>query len=136
MKATETFKETIKAYLDNYAKEDPLFDLNYQRDGKNIDDCIKYIFTQVKKSGINGFTDDEVYNMAIHYYDEESIEFDDIKDCNVIVNHKVELTSEEITEAKDKAKKTIFNEEQIRLKAKPKKVEVKKENVATQGSLF
>ena len=66
------------------------------KDNKNIDECCNFIMQQVQKSGCNGFADEEIYGMAVHYYDE-----DDIKDiepvrCTVVVNHTVELTEEEI----------------------------------------
>jgi len=68
MKSTEHFNNTIKAYLDRRANEDVLFAITYAKANKNIDDCITYIFNTVKKSDCNGFTDDEVYSMAVHYY--------------------------------------------------------------------
>ena len=66
MKASNHFKNTIKAYLDQRAETDVLFLLQYSKPEKNIDDCITYIFNEVKKSGCNGFADDEIYNMAVH----------------------------------------------------------------------
>ena len=42
MKATDHFKRTIQAYLDNRAAEDELFAVSYRKEGKNIDDCITY----------------------------------------------------------------------------------------------
>lgn len=68
MKGTEQFKQTIKAYLDRRAIEDELFTSRYMNPQKNIDDCVTYILNRVRESGMNGFTDDEVYSMAIHYY--------------------------------------------------------------------
>ena len=69
MKASNHFKNTIKAYLDQRAETDVLFSLQYSKPEKNIDDCITYILNEVKKSGCNGFADDEIYNMAVHFYD-------------------------------------------------------------------
>ncbi|MBP9481471.1 MAG: hypothetical protein KBF15_08460, partial [Parabacteroides sp.] len=40
----------------------------YSKPEKNIDDCVTYILNEVKKSGCNGFADDEIYSMAVHYY--------------------------------------------------------------------
>ena len=42
MKATDHFKRTIQAYLDNRAAEDELFAVSYRKEGKNIDDCSTY----------------------------------------------------------------------------------------------
>ena len=41
---------------------------------KNIDDCCTFIINQVRQSGCNGFADEEIYSMALHYYDEEDID--------------------------------------------------------------
>lgn len=103
METTDHFKNTIKSYLDNRAQEDPLFAEKYANEKKNIDDCANYILNEVQKSGCNGFTDDEVYGMAVHYYDEESIDIGKEISCRVAVNHTVELTEVEKQEARQKA---------------------------------
>lgn len=91
MKGTELLKQTIKHHLDARAKADKLFSANYAKEGKNIDDCITYILTQVRVSGCNGFADEEIYSMAIHYYDEDNIEVGDpIPSGQVVVNHQTE----------------------------------------------
>ncbi len=69
MKTTDHFKNTIKSYLDKRAQEDPLFAEKYSNEKKNINDCVTYILNTVQNTGCNGFTDDEVYGMAVHYYD-------------------------------------------------------------------
>ena len=87
MKVSEQFKSTIKAYLDNMAEVDSLFAPVYQKPAKNIDNCITYILNQVKKSGCCGFSDDEIFGMALHYYQEDNIEVGSPLKCNVVVNH-------------------------------------------------
>lgn len=139
MKSTDAFKNTIKDYLDKRAIEDPLFATPYSNPKKNIDDCVTYILNTVKNSGINGYTDDEVFNMAIHYYDEETIDIEAEINCQVVVNHKVELTEEEKAEAKEKAIRELINKEKDILKQKPilPKVEIKKTDIKEiQTSLF
>lgn len=54
-----------------------------------------YILNTVQKSGYKGFADDEIYSMAVHYYEEENIEVGKLVNCQVVVNHQVELTPEE-----------------------------------------
>ena len=134
MKSTENFKNTIKTYLDKRAAEDEQFAISYAKDNKNIDECINFILQHVQESGCNGFTDDEVYGMAVHYYDEDNIK--DIKEtnCNVIVNHKVELTEEEKKQAHDEALKQLQAEQLAMMKKRPK--HVKKEDDVKQMSLF
>jgi hypothetical protein len=46
-----------------------LFSVPYSKPEKNIDDFVTYLLNEVKKSGCNGFADDEIYSMAVHYYD-------------------------------------------------------------------
>ena len=101
MKVSEQFKSTIKAYLDNMAAVDSLFAPVYQKTTKNIDDCITYILNQVKKSGCCGFSDDEIFCMALHYYQEDNIEVGSPLKCNVVVNHHVELSEEEKKAARE-----------------------------------
>ena len=95
MKTTDHFKRTIQAYLEQRAAEDKLFAVAYRKEDKNIDDCVTYILNEVQRSGCNGFTDGEVYSMAVHYYDEDDIEVGNPLSCQVMVNHTVELTEEE-----------------------------------------
>ena len=130
MKGTEQFKLTIKAYLDERAKNDELFASSYTKENKNLDDCITFILNQARAiadEGGCGMTDDEVYSLAVHYYDEDNIEIGKAINCGIIVNHRVELTEEEKAEAKEKALKAYQAEEMRKLqqlnnhtKTKPK----------------
>lgn len=103
MNATTHFKRTIEAYLAQRAAEDTLFAATYKKPNKNINDCITYILNEVRKSGCNGFTDGEIFSMAVHYYDEDSIEVGKPINARVVVNHTVELTPEEKEEARKQA---------------------------------
>ena len=47
MKGTEQFKETIKCYLDQRAKEDELFRAKYETTSRTIDDVVTYILNAV-----------------------------------------------------------------------------------------
>ncbi len=69
MKATNHFQNTIKAYLDKRAEIDLLFSFRYSLPEKKLEGCITYILNQVQKSGCNGFHDDEIFGMAVHFYD-------------------------------------------------------------------
>lgn len=113
MKGTANFKQTISEYLNKRAATDPLFAPNLEKSNKNIDDCITYILNCVKKSGCSGFSDEEIYSMAVHYYDEDEIDVGKPVSCNVVVNHKVVLTEEEKAEARKKAIEK-YQEEQLR----------------------
>ena len=123
MKGTENFKKVIKEYLDERAKKDELFAKSYAKEKKNIDDCITYILNYVQKSGCQGFADEEIFGLAVHYYDEDDIDVGKPINCKVVVNHAVELTPEEIAQAKEEARKKIEQEayEQMHGAKKPKK---------------
>lgn len=140
MKGTEHFKKTIAEYLNQRAATDPLFAPNLAKEGKNIDDCITYILNQVKESGCNGFSDEEIYSMAVHYYDEDNIEVGKPINCQVAVNHVVELSDEEKEEARQEAINEYKDEQLKKLreaqrKMSSKKTEEKQEEEA-QTSLF
>lgn len=113
MKATEHFKQTIKTYLDERAKNDELFAVSYAKENKNMDDCVTFILNQVKRSKCMGLTDEEVYSLAVHFFDEDDIEIGNPIACNVIVNHTVELTEEEKAQARQEAFKE-YQAEQLR----------------------
>lgn len=126
MGTTENFKKDIQEYLEKRAIEDSLFAVSFSKEGKNIDDCITYILNTVQNSGCNGFTDEEVYSMAVHYYDEKDIKVGKPINCNVIVNHKVgkEKTaiktshkeqSAQIKKTAPKTKQELFDQRQLSL---------------------
>lgn len=133
MKATDQFKNAIKAYLDGRAATDELFAKTYAKEGKNIDDCVTYIMNQVRESGCNGFADDEIYNMAVHYFDEDKIEVGKPISTRVVVNHIIELTEEEKAVARQKALDDLIAEQKRKITAK-QKVIVPQE--VQQASLF
>ena len=107
MNGTDQFTRTIAEYLNQRAMTDPLFAPNLMKPNKNIEECITYILSEVQKSGCNGFEDDEIYSMAVHYYDEDDLEVGNAIPCNVVVNHTIVLTDEEKAEARQQAFGTI-----------------------------
>ena len=113
-KVSIPFKQAIQNYLENRAMNDTLFAVSFRKPNKNVDDCITYILNCVQKSGINGFTDDEIFGQAVHYYDEDNINVGNPINCKVIVNHTVELTAEEKETERQKAIQQVHSE--VRLK--------------------
>lgn len=131
MKVSTHFQTAIQSYLEQRAEYDELFARSYRNPLKNIEDCITYILNYVQKSGCNGFDDDEIFGQAVHYYDEADIEVGKPIDCKVIVNHHVELTEEEKTEARKEAIKRAENEAYSRMtkrKIAPKKESINSNN--------
>lgn len=75
------FETAIKNYLDKRAQEDPQFAITYAKPNKNVEECCKYIFQEVEKNKPKGerwvgVSDDEVFGLAVHYYDEDEIVVD------------------------------------------------------------
>lgn len=134
MNVTPHFKRTIQAYLAQRAMEDELFAVTYKKANKNINDCCTYILNEVRKSGCNGFTDGEVYSMAVHYYDEDNIEIGKPINARVMVNHTVELTPEEKDEARKQAIQRVQNETYTRMAQR--KPNTKKESNNGQMTLI
>lgn len=121
MKSTDVFKQTILDYLTKRAESDTLFAACFAKEGKNIDDCITYILNTVQKSGCMGFTDEEVFSMAVHYYDEDSIEVGEPGNARVVINHTVDLTEEDKSNAKQQAIDNLVRQQQELLHKKPAK---------------
>ena len=136
MKGTEQFKQTIKAYLDKRAIEDVLFAKKYIESPRTIDDAVTYILNQVKASGCCGFSDEEIYGMAVHCIDEPDLEIGKSINCNVVVNHHVELTEEEKAEQKAMALKRFQDEELKKLEQRNKPKVKPQVEMQPQLSLF
>ena len=110
-KVSQSFKDTIKAYLDQRAQSDPLFATSYQKAGKSIDECCNYIVQEVQKMHVNGLADDEVFGLAV-------------------VNHTVELTEEEKEQARKEAYDQFQKEEVAKLRSQKKEPEEKEKKKA------
>lgn len=136
MKSIAYFTRTILTYLEQRASVDPLFAQSFANLDKNIDDCCSYILNEVQKSGCNGFTDDEVYSMAVHYYDEENIEVGKPIDARIMVNHVVELTEDEKQQARQDAIQKAQNDVYNKMMQPKKKTTAKKTANTNQLSLF
>ena len=124
MNGTEQFTRTIAEYLNLRAATDPLFAPNLAKPHKNIEDCITYILQQVQQSGCNGFEDDEIYSMALHYYDEDDLEVGSPVACHVVVNRTIVLTEEEKAEAHKQAIQQ-YQAQELRRLQEPKRVKAK-----------
>ena len=138
MSGTEQFTRTIAEYLNLRAATDPLFAPNLTKPHKNIEDCITYILKQVQQSACNGFEDDEIYSMALHYYDEDDLEVGSPVACHVVVNHTIVLTEEEKAEARKQAIQQ-YQAQELRRLQEPRQVKTKASTdseQARQPSLF
>jgi hypothetical protein len=138
MRGTKFFEETIKAYLDKRAKEDELFAVAYAKEGKSISECCNYILQEVGKSGRSGFADEEIYGMAVHYYDEENVKAKEMPShVRVVVNHKIEKEEKQTT-VREEVKPVQMEQKKPAPAVKPKKnrKQMEEEFEQRQLSLF
>lgn len=119
MKGTKDFKAVIKQYLDDEAAECELFAKKYAK--IKIDDAVKYILNQVQKSGINGFEDEEIFGMAVHFVDEGNLDPGKSIACKIVTNHSVPLTPADIEKAKQTAMREVTDAEKNKMKLEAKK---------------
>lgn len=135
---TNSFQDTIKSYLDERAKTDDLFAKVYAKPNKSFKECCDYIMGEAKKRGnAVAMTDEEVFGMAVHYYDEDNIKVNkvsgDYKVSAPAPFPKVELTEEDKKKAREEAIRRLTEEQYASIKKKPNK---RKEEDVQQMSLF
>lgn len=119
MKSTDNFKQAIQSHLESLAQTDSLFAEKFGNPEKNINDCCTYILNTVRKSDCNGFADDEIFGIAIHYYDEQKIKVGKPIKATVVVNRSVELTEADKQQAKAAAIQQYQDETYNSIKKKP-----------------
>lgn len=94
-------KQLIKNYLDQRAKTDELFAVSYAKPNKNIDECFNYIIGEASRRGTQVFmSDEEVFGLAVHYYDEDNIV---VHRTNAHVRTSVNLTDDQKKQAEKEA---------------------------------
>lgn len=145
MSKQNPLKEAIQSYLDERAKVDELFAVAYKKKNKSIDECCTYIMGEAKKRG-NAvcMSDEEVFGLAVHYYDEDNIKINKLP-ANVKasasgteakpVSKPVKLTEEDEKRAREEAIKRLTEEQYVLLKKKPSRSK-KEVTEVQQMSLF
>lgn len=134
----QSFENAIKSYLDERAKTDELFAKSYTKPNKNLKECCSFILGEAKKRGSAvAMSDQEVYGMAVHYYDEDNIKVNKVTGgCKVSSSTptpKVKLTEEDRKKAREDAIKRLTEEQYASIKKKTTK---RKEKDVQQMSLF
>lgn len=137
MSNNNSFKNAVKLYLDTRAANDELFAVTYKKENKSLDECCNYIMSEAKKRG-NAvcMSDDEVYGLAIHYYDEDGLKVEKAPGCSrvSVSTPKVNLTDEDKKAAHEAAIKRLAEEQYQSLRKKPAKK--KETSEVQQMSLF
>lgn len=146
------FKDIIKAELDRRAAEDAQFALKYndQTRKKSIDECVKFIYGEIlnkyvkdrRNVQVAAPTRDEVFGLAVHYYDEDNIKVRALSGVAVRAAGSARSASESRAKKSDKetvktapkvAEKAPKRESKPKTEKKPKKTAV---DDAFFGSLF
>lgn len=106
------FKDIIKAELDRRAAEDAQFALKYndQTRKKSIDECVKFIYGEIlnkyvkdrRNVQVAAPTRDEVFGLAVHYYDEDNIKVRDLAGVGVHAARSDRSASNLSAKTKDK----------------------------------
>lgn len=131
-KENESFKMVIQSYLDQRAKEDNLFAACYTKLNKNLNECCDYIIGEARKRGGNAvaMTDDEVFGLAVHYYDEDNIKVKKQSNCKVATS-----STEKLKKEKQPSEQPLPKEESP-IYTKSKRMGKKKESSSVQFLLF
>lgn len=136
----KTFKEAIKSYLDERARTDELFAKSYAKENKNLDECCSYIMGEARKLG-NAvcISDNEVFGMAVHYYDKDDIKVNKLPASTRAATYTspkpVSLTEEDKQKAREEAIKRLTKEQYVLLKKKSSRGK-KEATEVQQMSLF
>jgi len=85
MKASKNFKTAIENYLNQTALADAVFAKDFSKESKNLENCCNYIFGEVKKTGLCAFENQEIFDMAVKYYTDDSIGQPQPVNCKVVV---------------------------------------------------
>ena len=96
---------------------------------------MNYIFNEVQKSGCCGFSDMEVFSMAVHAIDEPTLEIGKPLQCSVVVNHHIDLTEEEKAEQRAIALKRYQDEELQKIQQRNSRPKVCKPQKSQQPEL-
>lgn len=137
----QSFKDAIKSYLDRRAGQDELFAKTYAKEGKTLEECCNYIIGEARKRGrAVAMTDDEVFGLAVHYYDEDDIKVYHGSMSRKTEDVKVTLSAEEMEEARKEARQRAIDrmteEQYALLKKKPSRGKKEAETEVQQMSLF
>ena len=120
-KENQSFKQVIQSYLEQRAKRDSLFATSFAKQNKNIDECCNYIIGEAKKRGGNAvfMSDDEVFGLAVHYYDEDDTKVSKQPATKAVVSNRPEKKKELIPSIEKTKPEQIANN-----KRKGKKKEI------------
>ena len=86
LEAKGEFQEAIRKHLEENALPALIEKIN--SGNKTLNDCQSYIYSEMRKraqGGVAVATDQEIYGMAIHYFEEDSIKPNEVKEVKATV---------------------------------------------------
>lgn len=143
---TKYFIQRIQAWMDSEMARDEQFRARVEavKDKKTVEGACNYVLKCAKDSGQCGYDDAEVYGMVRHFFDEDDVtDPGDQNPSRIVVSGKVDLTAEQIEEAKEAARQQYYNEireaeERKRKEAeereRQRKAEIRERKIAEQSA--
>ena len=143
---TKYFIQRIQQWLDSEMARDEQFRARVEavKDKKTVEGACNYVLKCAKDSGQCGYDDAEVYGMVRHFFDEDDVtDPGDQNPSRIVVSGKVDLTAEQIEEAKETARQQYYNEireaeERKRKEAeereRQRKAEIRERKIAEQSA--
>ena len=74
LKASNAYEQAVLDYIENIDAPELIEKIN--AGDKGLSDCMSYVKSQARSKAVNGcaiLTDQEVFGMAVHYFEEDSI---------------------------------------------------------------
>ena len=136
------FEDAIRRHLEELAEKDELFRAVFAKEGKSIAECCRYILSEARKRGVAvAMSDEEVYGLAVHYYDEDDLRVPSVAAVPRIATPEAKLSKKEKEEIAEQARLNYENECRLKLKQaearrKAKRIERAREATAGMADLF
>lgn len=125
MNSTTNFQQVLKTYLDRMAEQDEAFSIVYANEDKSIEECATYVVECVAQSAKKmetktlGMSSDEVFGLAVHYYQEDNIEVsDNLIHFNVITDERSILSEDDKAAIRAEAVNEYLEQQKAEKKAR------------------
>lgn len=113
---TKGFVEQIKAWIKAEMERDPLLaEVVKSKPQKTVEGACNYVLKVARESRQEGWSDDEVYGMIRHFYDEDNLtDPGNQHPSRIVTNAHVDLSERDRAEAMEQAKKEYKHELEVK----------------------
>ena len=140
----KTDNKTLKVIADHLIEHcviEPEFKNKIMNDKKSLEECMQYIMSEAKKQSINGsamIDNETVFGWAIHYFDEEELQFEKVQArVDKSTKSNIEDTEEDEEDLEAKPKNSKSKEKKSKEKTTKFKIQTEEETIEIeQISLF